>query len=112
MLGKIRMTRPLALMVTQEDYDLLYARYVISTSHSFSAFCREILLSQPVTVLYHNISADEFLVIALEMKRELEEVIAKLHQDATPESPLTLLIEKVDELKLIMHQIYQQWSSI
>jgi hypothetical protein len=115
MSGKRPLTRALSFFVSPEDYDLLNYRFSLSTSHSLSAFCREILLSQPVTVRYHNVSADEFLVIALEIKKELEVVIAGLRQSpnpACPEDQFAPLVEKVEELKLVMHQIYQQWSSI
>jgi hypothetical protein len=109
MAGKGSLTRRVPLLFSEEDYQRLQARFAASTSPVFSAFCRDILLSRPVILRYHNMDADEFLVIVLELKRELEDEI-RYHRRSSPELQLAVLIAKVDELKLIMHQIYQRWS--
>lgn len=115
MAGKNLVTRQIAIMVSPEDYGLLRARFAESASPSLSAFCREILLSRPVVVRYHNMAADEFLLIALELKGELHEIIS--HFRTVPPCPcneeqLGPLFAKIDELILVMHQIHQQWSSM
>jgi hypothetical protein len=110
MAGKGPLTRRLILLLSPEDYNALQLRFAASTSPVFSAFLRDILLSRPVIVRYHNVAADEFLIIALEIKRELESVTRHI-QNSSSEEQFSALISKVDELKLIMHQIYQQWSS-
>jgi hypothetical protein len=111
------MTQKVNFALSPEEYDLLQARFAKSTSHSLSAFCRQIILSKPVVIRYHNATSDEFLVIALEIKQELGEIIGELRNAISSPSPpseiqLKALVTKTDELKLIMHQIYQQWSSI
>jgi hypothetical protein len=116
MKGKGLLTKHVQLVMSQEDYLRLQARFGASTSPAFSAFLRDILQSRPVVVRYHNDAADEFLMIALELKRELEEVIGELRpalqsSGSFTEEQLTGLSSKVEELKLIMHQIYQKWSS-
>jgi len=101
--------KQVALTVTKAEYQRLQTRFASSTCQSLAAYCREVLLSHPVVFRYHNATSDEFLVIALQLKDELDGVVQSLRQRS--ESPIGDLIEKVEELKLIMHQIYQQWSS-
>jgi len=115
MAGKELVTRQIAIMVSPGDYERLRVRFAASVSPTLSAFCREILLSRPVVIRYHNMAADEFLLIALEVKKELDGIIGHLRFESPcpcAERQLAGLLEKVEELKLIMHQIYHQWSSI
>jgi hypothetical protein len=104
------MIKQVCMLFTVEDYENLQARFAASTSHSLSSYCRDILISRPVITRYHNTSADEFLLVALELKLELDEVLLTLRQHRSDET-IETLSGKIDELKLIMHQIYQQWSS-
>ena len=108
--------RQVAVMVTLDDYQRLQERFAVSTCPTLSAYCREIMLSHPVTVRYHNAASDEFLIVALELKRELDDALRNLREVLPTQDPhlafrLADLISKVDELKLVMNQIYQQWSS-
>ena len=112
MSGNRSLTRRLGVMLSLEDYSRLQLRFTASASPGFSAFVRDILLSKPVIVRYHNDAADEFLLIALEIKHELIDAVR--HLQCTKEVPVEqvdFLISKIEELKLILHQIYQQWSS-
>ncbi|HVU97985.1 MAG TPA: hypothetical protein VHE34_22330 [Puia sp.] len=113
MAGNKSRTRHVAFVLSLEEYQVLQRRFAASTSPGFSAFLRDILFRRPVVFRYHNADADEFLVIALEIKCELEKAVDFFIHSSTscPDEGLSLLLSKIDELKLIMHQIYQQWSS-
>jgi hypothetical protein len=116
MADKNALTRRLDIVVSEGDYQRLQTLFAASTSHSFSAYCRDVILARPVIFRYYNVAADEFLVIALDMKRELEDAIRLLRSSLTDHTldigdSLIQLVAKIDELKLIMHLIYQQWSS-
>jgi hypothetical protein len=98
-----------------------------TTSSSLSEYARDVLLREPVNVIYRNQSADEFLSEMILLKKELNAIgnnfnqaVHKLHtHDHVPEikawailneSSKKVFIKKVDEIKEKMNQIYQQWS--
>ena len=83
-------------------------------------------MQKPVTVKYRNQSADDFLKQMLDLKKELNsignnfnQVVHKLHiLDKIPEFRAwvnhydglhQLLVSKVEEIKLRMNQLYEQW---
>jgi hypothetical protein len=109
--GKKSLTRHLGVRLSIQDYNRLRLRFASSASPGFSVFVRDILLSKPIIVRYHNDSADEFLVIALEIKQELADAV--LHLESSKEASddqIEILLSKIEEFKLILHQIYQQCS--
>ena len=92
-----------------------------------SSYLRKVALQQPIVVAYRNKSADDFLKEMLGLKKELNgignnfnQAVHKLHLlDKIPEfrSWLTQydslqksLISKVEEIRLRMNQVYEQWS--
>jgi hypothetical protein len=91
-----------------------------------SSYLRKVALQKPVTVKYRNESADDFLLDMLNLKKELNaignnfnQVVHKLHLlDKIPEFRVWVqqydglqktLISKVEEIKLRMSQLYEQW---
>ncbi len=97
-----------------------------TTERDISSYLRKIALQEPVTIKYRNQSADDFLKQMLELKKELNSVgnnfnqaVHKLHLlDKIPEfrvwvqeydSLLKMLVGKVEEIKLRMNQLYEQW---
>ncbi|HET9056284.1 MAG TPA: hypothetical protein VFN30_05490 [Chitinophagaceae bacterium] len=97
-----------------------------TTEKDTSAYLRKVALQKPVTVKYRNESADDFLLDMLNLKKELNAIgnnfnqaVHKLHiLDKIPEfrvwvqqydSLQKALISKVDEIKLRMNQLYDQW---
>ncbi|MDQ3843228.1 MAG: hypothetical protein M3342_04335 [Bacteroidota bacterium] len=98
-----------------------------TTEKDISSYLRKVALQKPVVIAYRNKSADEFLKEMLELKKEFSAIgnnfnqaVHKLHiLDKIPEfrSWLTqydglqkLLMGKVEEIRLRMNQIYEQWS--
>ncbi|MBC6489679.1 hypothetical protein ACFSQD_05055 [Flavihumibacter stibioxidans] len=97
-----------------------------TTEKDTSSYLRKVVLQKPVTVKYRNESADDFLLDMLSLKKELNAIgnnfnqaVHKLHLlDKIPEFRLWVqqydslqkaLIGKVDEIKLRMNQLYEQW---
>jgi hypothetical protein len=83
-------------------------------------------MQKPVTVKYRNESADDFLKQMLELKKELNgignnfnQAVHKLHiLDKIPEFRFWIqhydglqksLVSKVEEIKLKVSQLYEQW---
>ena len=97
-----------------------------STERSVSNYIRKLITQKPVTMKYRNQSADDFLNQMLELKKDLNgignnfnQAVHKLHiLDKIPEFREWIsqyenlhkkLIEKVEEIKLRMNQLYDQW---
>ncbi len=97
-----------------------------TTEKDTSAYLRKVALQKPVTVKYRNESADDFLLDMLNLKKELNAIgnnfnqaVHKLHiLDKIPEFRVwvqqydglqKVLINKVEEIKLRMNQLYEQW---
>ena len=97
-----------------------------TTEKDISSYLRKVALQKPVTVKYRNESADDFLLDMLNLKKELNAIgnnfnqaVHKLHLlDKIPEFRVWVqqyeglqkaLINKVDEIKLRMNQLYEQW---
>jgi hypothetical protein len=97
-----------------------------TTEKDTSSYLRKVALQKPVTVKYRNASADDFLLDMLNLKKELNAIgnnfnqaVHKLHLlDKIPEFRIwvqqydglqKVLISKVEEIKLRMNQLYEQW---
>ena len=97
-----------------------------TTERSLSEYIRNVSMQKPVTVKYRNQSADDFLKQMLELKKELNgignnfnQVVHKLHiLDKIPEFRAWVihydglhqsLVSKVEEIKLRMNQLYEEW---
>lgn len=93
---------------------------------NIGSYLRKVALQKPVTVKYRNESADDFLLDMLGLKKELQAIgnnvnqaVHKLHiLDRIPEFRVWVqqydglqkkLISKVEEIKLRMNQLYEQW---
>ena len=97
-----------------------------TTERYLSSYVRKLALEKPVTVKYRNQSADDFLRDMLLLKKELNgignnfnQAVHKLHLlDKIPEFRDWInqndllqraLLSKVEEIKLRMNQLYEQW---
>ena len=97
-----------------------------STEKNISAYVREVAMQKPVLINYRNQSADDFLKDMLALKKDLNgignnfnQVVHKLHiLDKIPEFRVWVshydslhqsLVTKVDEIKLRMNQLYEEW---
>lgn len=97
-----------------------------STERNLSTYVRKVVLQKPVLINYRNQSADNFLKDMLELKKELNaignnfnQVVHKLHiLDKIPEFRVWInyydglhqsLVGTVQEIKLRMNQLYEEW---
>ena len=97
-----------------------------TTERSLSEYIRKVSMHRPVIVKYRNQSADDFLKQMLELKKDLNgignnfnQAVHKLHiLDTIPEFRMWIgqytnlhkkLVEKVEEIKLRMNELYDQW---
>lgn len=97
-----------------------------TTERYLSTYVRKLSLEKPVTVKYRNQSADDFLKEMLGLKKELNgignnfnQAVHKLHLlDKIPEFRAWVndynglqnaLVSKVEEIKLKVSQLYEQW---
>jgi len=97
-----------------------------STERNLSSYVREVVLQKPVLINYRNQSADDFLKDMLELKKELNAIgnnfnqaVHKLHiLDKIPEFRVWVkyydglhqsLVTKVEEIKIRMNQLYEEW---
>ena len=97
-----------------------------TTEKDVSSYLRKVALQKPITVKYRNQSADDFLREMLGLKKELNSIgnnfnqaVHKLHLlDKIPEFRAWVnqydglqksLLNKVEEIKLRMNQLYEQW---
>ena len=97
-----------------------------STERNLSSYVREVVLQKPILINYRNRSADDFLKDMLELKKELNAIgnnfnqaVHKLHLlEKIPEFRVWInsydglhksLVTKVEEIKLRMNQLYEEW---
>ena len=97
-----------------------------STEKDISSYLRKIALQQPVTIRYRNQSADDFLKDMLLLKKDLNgignnfnQAVHKLHllekipefREWIKQNDLLqrVLVSKLEEIKLRMNQLYEQW---
>ncbi len=97
-----------------------------STDKKLSTYLRKLGLQKPVTIRYRNESADEFLREMTDLKKQLNgignnfnQAVHKLHTlDRIPEfrtwiheqqSQHKLLIRSIENIRLRINQLYEQW---
>ena len=117
----------LTVRLNEDEGKKLNKFFSRTTSGSLSEYARDVLLREPVNVIYRNQSADDFLAEMILLKKELNAIgnnfnqaVHKLHTldhvseikawAILNESSKKVFIKKVDEIKEKMNQIYQQWS--
>jgi hypothetical protein len=97
-----------------------------TTEKDISSYLRKVALQKPVIFKYRNQTADDFLREIINLKKELNAIgnnfnqaVHKLHLlDKIPEFRVWVnqydgvqksLVGKVEEIKLRMNQMYEQW---
>ena len=113
--------------LNENEYSQLNNNRKKSTEKATSTYLRKLALMQPVTIIYRNGSADDFLNEMLQLQKELNAIgnnfnqaVHKLHTlDRIPEFRKWILdyttthkqfLAKTEEISDRAYQIYQQWS--
>lgn len=91
--------KPIALLLSQEDYDKLYLAWKGSVCQTLSEYVRRVLMGKTVVVRVRNESMENFLEIAVDLKNELVKVSSNCNDD----SELLPLVKDILEL---MKKIY------
>ena len=117
----------LTIRLNEDEEKKLNNLYSGTTSNGLSEYARDVLLREPVNVIYRNQTADDFLAEMILLKNELNaigknfnQVVHRLHTlDHVPEirswamlneSSKKIFMKKVDEIKDKVNQIYLRWS--
>ena len=117
------------MRMNEEENSRLESLFKETTCRSLSDYLRKISLRKPVVVKHRNKSLDEILAVMIDLKKELNAIgnnynqaVHRLHTlDYVPQVKAWLTIyeparhafeKKVEEIKVRMNQIYQQWSQI
>jgi len=115
----------LKIGVSPAELERIDKEYKNTTFRSRSDFLRCRIFGEPETVLYRNQSLDEFLPIAIPIKKDLTDIVGTLREKLSrfstsdgindlvtvaPElqSGLTLLNNKVEEIRTKLIQIYER----
>lgn len=115
------------IRVTEDELRKIKAFSKTSACRGASHYARNLLLQKPVIIKYRNGSADDILSEMILLKNELNAIgnnfnqaVHKLHTlDKIPEIKLWLLqtemlrqsfMKKVEEIRMKMIQIHEQWS--
>ena len=113
--------------MNKTEYAQLKTNRKKSIEKTTSNYLRKVALQQPVTIIYRNGSADDFLKEMLGLQKELNAIgnnfnqaVHKLHTlDRIPEfrkwiqdyaTTHKLFLKKTEEISEFAYQIYQQWS--
>ena len=112
--------------MNEREFNQVKTRQKQTTERSLSEYIRKVSMQRPVIVKYRDQSADDFLKQMLELKKDLNgignnfnQAVHKLHILHTiPEFRMWIgqysnlhkkVEEKVEEIKLRMNQLYDQW---
>jgi hypothetical protein len=123
---KINRTEVLHVRLTTKERQAVQSKFTNSTCRHFSEYVRKILLGKPITIKQRNQSVDDFLSEMIALKNELNaignnynQVVKRLHvlQDLPDiknwlmhnENSKKILLEKIEQIKLKMNQINDQW---
>ena len=117
----------ISFRVKPEEYDKIHQHLKNTMHRKLSEYARKVLLNKPVTVKYRNESADALLSAMIKFKNELNSIgnnfnqaVKKLHTLnqisefkiwlITHEPHVQTALQKIEEIKTKLNQMYEQWS--
>lgn len=116
----------ISFRVKPDEYEVIYGHFTTTTCRKLSEYARKVLLNKPVVINHRNQSADEILSVLNQIKNELSavgnnfnQVVHKLHTldnvheirywVTTNEQAQQILLHKIENIRLTMIQLYEQW---
>ena len=122
-----RYNRRFTIRFTEDEFEQINNKFKNTTCRKLSDYLRIMALSKPIKVTYRNQSADEFLAGMIALKNELNAIgnnfnqaVKHLHSISDPaeiktwlllnESTKQAFMNKIEEIKLRMQQLYEIWS--
>ena len=126
---KTNRTKLLQVRLTPYEFQKIYDGCSHSTCHKLSDYARKKLLNKPITIYHRNQSFDDFMTELAVLIKELNalgnnynQVVKRLHSlqhfnevnawAIINESSKKILARKVDEIKLKIAQINDQWLQL
>ena len=120
-------TKWLTIRLNVDEEKKLRQLYSGTTCNALSEYVRDVILKEPVNILYRNQTADEFLEEMILLRKELNaignnfnQVVHRLHTldhlheirswTTMNESSQKIFLKKVEEIQEKMNQIFRQWS--
>ena len=124
---KTRRNKWLTIRLSDDEEKKLLSFYKKATSNGLSEYARDVLLKDPVYIIYRNQSADDFLSEMIELKKELNAIgnnfnqtVHKLHTldhdhqikawAILNESHKKIFFKKIEEIQEKLSQIHELWS--
>jgi hypothetical protein len=86
--------------MTEEEYVKFLADYKKTLCRTKSEYVRKMVLGQPVSIIYRNRSLDDFIEIAVKIRKYLREVLSKDIFSDQEKEEIKAIITKI-ELGLI-----------
>jgi hypothetical protein len=116
----------LHIRLKEADYNKIHEKFEKSTDRKLSEYARKVLLNKPITVNQRNQSFDDFMTELMQLRNELNaignnfnQVVKTLHQMRElpeiktwlllNENSKKILLQKVEEIRLKIYQINDQW---
>jgi ribosomal protein L29 len=118
--------RIVGVRFTIKEYEQIEKKWKASTCRKLSEYVRKIIFSKPIVATYRNKSLDDLMTELIQLKKELNgignnfnQAVKKLHTlHQIPEfkdwiemyeAEKNLLLNKVEEIKIVTHKIGEQW---
>lgn len=119
-------TKWLHIRLTEKEHEKIQKKYSKTTCKKLSDFARKVLLDKAVTVNVRNQSLDDLMTELITLKEELNaignnynQMVKRLHSLnhvseiktwlTLHESARKILINKMDEIKLKIYSINDEW---
>ena len=123
---KIIRSKWLTVRLNEDEEKILNQFYSRTTSKGISEYARDVLLKEPVNIVYRNATADDFLTEMIFLKNELNAIgknfnqaVHKLHMldhdyeikswAIMNETSKKMFFKKIEEIKERLDQIHQLW---
>ena len=117
----------ISFRVKPAEYDQIHKHFKTTTHRKLSEYARKVLLNKPVVIRYRNQSTDEFLTAMIPLKNELNSIGKNFNQAVKKlnafsqfseiknwliifESDRKIMLEKMEEIKAKINQLYERWS--
>jgi len=95
--------KKVAINLTADEYNVFIRAYEATTYRSLSTYGRKLLLGKPVTTIIRNRSLDDFIELAVKIRKELKLLLGKECFSATEKETLREKINLIEEnlIKLV-----------
>lgn len=97
--------RFLSIRLTPAELQEVYKQLKSTTCRSLTEYVRKVVTRKPVIVKFRNQSADELLLIMIDIKNSLEKIA-----EQSDEQVKQKLLPEIEEIKAFTRQLYEKWS--